>query len=57
MGEVGNKVQAVGTFLKILELGILALQSLSPISLKGVIFDVTESKQGISALEIGIKNF
>jgi len=37
VGEVGNKVQAIATFLKTLELGILPLQSLSPVSLKEVI--------------------
>lgn len=56
MGYVEHKVQAIATFLKILELLILALQSLSPVSLKGVILEVTESKHAIFALEIRIKN-
>lgn len=52
VGVVGNEVQAIDMFLNVLELGILALQSLSPVSLKQVILDFTESKEAISALEI-----
>lgn len=48
VGEAGDKEQAITTYLKILELRILA----PPVSLKELILDLTESKQAISDLEI-----
>lgn len=50
VGDVRNKKQGIAAFSK--RLGILSLQRLSLISLKGATLDIASNEQAISSLEV-----
>lgn len=52
VGDMGNKEQGIAAFSKMLRLGILVLQHLSLVSLKGEILDITANEEAIPSLEV-----